>query len=212
MTASGTRLMRTGAVVLVMATAMFTCATAFAQKTIKVVSGAMEPTIHMQQEVRVNLLAYMFGTPARGDVVVSLIPSGTEFRMYRVVAVPGETISYDAHRQLSINNVRVSSVATGASPPPTWPNSKTYEEQLPGSSHLILLEPEQGVASTFPVLAKSGACVIGAGGFTCKVPTGQYFLMGDNREHAMDSRFLGFIPIENVSGRVSSGEGGSGTD
>jgi signal peptidase I len=33
------------------------------------------------------------------------------------------------------------------------------------------------------------------------VPAGNYFAMGDNRAHSLDSRFFGFIPRENIIGR-----------
>jgi signal peptidase I len=35
-----------------------------------------------------------------------------------------------------------------------------------------------------------------------KVPPGQYFLMGDNRDNANDSRFRGFISDEQIKGRM----------
>jgi signal peptidase I len=35
------------------------------------------------------------------------------------------------------------------------------------------------------------------------VPEGHYFMMGDNRNHSQDSRYLGFIPRENIRGRVA---------
>ncbi|MDH5526066.1 MAG: signal peptidase I [Nitrospirota bacterium] len=35
-----------------------------------------------------------------------------------------------------------------------------------------------------------------------RVPEGHYFVMGDNRDHALDSRFWGFLPHEDVRGRA----------
>jgi signal peptidase I len=35
------------------------------------------------------------------------------------------------------------------------------------------------------------------------VPPGHYFALGDNRDNSGDSRYIGFVPIGNITGRSS---------
>jgi signal peptidase I len=63
-------------------------------------SASMEPTLEIGDRVLVNKLAYRFGEPERGDIVVFERPpasatSGVDDLIKRVIGLPGETI--EAH-------------------------------------------------------------------------------------------------------------------
>lgn len=68
---------------------------------------SMEPGLHTNEYVMVNLLAYRFGSPQRGDVIVFHPPiDPTEQYIKRVIGVPGDTVTVTA-TEIFVDNVHL---------------------------------------------------------------------------------------------------------
>ena len=146
------------------------------------------------------------GTPKRGDVVVFRHPVQT-YRDYikRVIGLPGDRIQLKQGR-LYINGTivkrepagqqvdtvrRVTGDRGGAQvlDKPYTVTYQRYRETLPGGvTHIIF---ERGDFDSFP--DNTDVFV---------VPKGKFFAMGDNRDNSQDSRFFGYVPMENIVGRA----------
>lgn len=182
----------------------------------KIPSGSMIPTLLVGDLILVNKFTYGVrlpvintkitdGTPpARGDVMVFRYPPQPSLDyIKRVVGVPGDEVAY-LNKRLTINGQPVPTKAV----PDFFDEDamryfKQFEEQLGEHPHRLLNSADvpafvQG-ASNF---AYRENCLYSVEGVVCKVPKGHYFLMGDNRDNSLDSRYWGFVPEANIVGRA----------
>ena len=198
-------------------------------------SGSMLPTLYIGDYVAVakwpygySRYSFPFGfpsfngrifshLPARGDVVVFRHPSENSDLIKRVIGLPGDMVEVRSG-ELILNGQRVPrqemppyaapisanspcNVVPEATPLVTRVGNQTYctypayRESLPGGpSYTVLDQVDGGPADDFgPV----------------RVPAGRIFLMGDNRDDSLDSRFasaeggIGMVPVENLIGRAA---------
>lgn len=158
-------------------------------KPYRIPSASMEHTLHcarpgpgctgsMSDRVLVNRLAYDFGSPQRGQIVVFTAPpkanicqpgdAGTTF-VKRLIGLPGETVREDHHGFIWIRS----------------PGARTWRK---------LAAPYLSPAARHADSSYFGQ--------SWQVPTGEYFMLGDNRPNSCDSRRWGAVPRANLIGPV----------
>lgn len=173
----------------------------FLVEPFRIPSGSMMPTLLDGDFILVNKFSYgvrlpvvdwkviPVGEPQRGDVVVFRFPKDPSIDFIkRVIGLPGDIIEY-RDKILYVNGTAAdqsivgSYLGEGAGLYMTGASERT--EKLDAVEHAILINgnnPSRNIRVT--------------------VPEGQYFVMGDNRDHSNDSRFWGFVPEENLVGRA----------
>jgi len=143
-------------------------------------------------------------SPQRGDVMVFRYPPKPSLDyIKRVVGVPGDEVAY-LNKRLSING---QPLATNALPEffdeDTMRYFKQFEETLGNKPHRLLNDDGRPAfvpgADEFEFKAN---CRYSIEGVVCKVPPGHYFMMGDNRDNSLDSRYWGFVPDKNIVGKA----------
>jgi signal peptidase I len=142
--------------------------------------------------------------PQRGDVMVFRYPPKPSLDyIKRVVGVPGDEVAY-LNKRLTINGQPVSTNAV----PEFFDEGamryfKQYEETLGDAKHRILNEADRpAFVPGVEEFAYRQNCRYSIEGVVCKVPEGHYFMMGDNRDNSLDSRFWGFVPDQNIVGKA----------
>ncbi|MGB1297415.1 MAG: signal peptidase I [Psychrobium sp.] len=194
----------------------------FLYEPFQIPSGSMMPTLLVGDFILVEKYAYGVklpvlrtkvletGKPQRGDSVVFKYPPKPDVDyIKRVIGVPGDVVRY-RNKQLSIKTpcvdgqevegcgqfkrVELDIVSQGDFVQEGYPLTEANENLL-GIEHQILYNPAfVGTPEYF------GAT--GPRKDEWVVPQGQYFVMGDNRDNSLDSRFWGFVPEQNMVGKA----------
>ena len=177
----------------------------------RIPSGSMEPTLQVGDWIWVNKLRFGphvpftdvslpgYAEPKRGDVVTFVSPPQdpairiapdeiTPLLVKRIVGVASDTLVM-RRGVLSVNGVVQ----------PARNVVETPSEELAGRpdplfawQHSIAVTGSRfGAPVARPTLHDWGPLV---------VPPGSYFMMGDNRDDSVDSRYYGLVPRRNIRG------------
>jgi signal peptidase I len=123
---------------------------------------------------------------ARGDIVVFHHPEPHPFLVKRVVGVPGDHLRIVDGR-VTVNGQQLTEPYAAFEPILPDPFLENFPAKLYTNPEVdpVWWREMQGMTS-------NGELV---------VPEGQYFVLGDNRNHSKDSRFWGFVPREQIVAR-----------
>lgn len=192
----------------------------FLYEPFKIPSGSMLPTLFIGDLILVNKFTYGIrlpiinkkiievNKPQRGDVMVFKFPENPSLDyIKRVVGVPGDTVTYK-NKRLIINGVDVSyeNMRDFLHEGTSLSYSLQFNENLTGVRHTILNDEQKPAFvsnyRSFPEFPNRELCSYDELGFSCKVPAGHYFMMGDNRDNSEDSRYWGFVPDQHIVGKA----------
>jgi signal peptidase I len=176
-------------------------------------AGSMKPSILVGDYILISKFSYGYGaysfpgglgstingrifgvSPERGDVVVFRLPKdvSTDY-VRRVIGLPGDRIQMiDGLLHINGNPVKRERISDFIEDKDSGgARVKRWRETLSnGVSYETLDLVDNGLYDNTPVY---------------QVPTGHFFMMGDNRDNSTDSRALsqvGYVPFENFIGKV----------
>lgn len=192
----------------------------FLVEPFKIPSGSMIPTLLVGDFILVNKYTYGIrlpvinqkiidvNPPRRGEVMVFRYPEDPSIDyIKRVIGLPGDIITY-RNKKLSINGEPLRAELEGdykyIESGLAYIYTQRFREFIGEKSHSILINqdmPDMQLSAIhyFPFREN---CTFNRTGFTCKVPEGNYFTLGDNRDGSSDSRYWGFVPEGNIVGKA----------
>lgn len=169
----------------------------FIVQAFQIPSDSMERTLLVGDYLLVNKIAYAnggvwsallpYGKLKRGDIVVFRYPvNPTQHFVKRVIGVPGDRIHL-VNKQVWVNGKPLIEDYT------IYKSTQRdyYRDDFPTTKYI-----SGNVDSRWWIQMRK---LIEDGNLI--VPEGHYFVLGDNRDDSLDSRYWGFVPQENVVGR-----------
>lgn len=159
-------------------------------------SGSMIPNLLIHDHIFVQKFAYglhvpfsdkwllKWAAPERGQIVVFRYPENPEvYYIKRLVGLPGDTVQVQNGR-ITLNGEKL--LLVPAEIPVPEKGFTYFEEKNAQQSYVVRFFSEEahGEAQVY------------------RIPEGQYFFMGDNRDQSSDSRFWGFVKDDYIVGKA----------
>lgn len=188
----------------------------FMYEPFKIPSSSMLPTLEIGDLILVNKYTYgirlpiinkkaiSINDPQRGDMVVFKYPRDPSLDyIKRVIGVGGDKVVY-RNKQLTVNGE-----VARYQPMPDYLDTErlSYSRQFlekigPVENRILNDDNAPSYVPNPDLFLHRSMCSYNTDGFACTVPEGYYFMMGDNRDNSLDSRYWGFVPDEYIVGKA----------
>ena len=185
--------------IITLSIVLFLVIKTFVMEAFKIPSGSMERTLLVGDFLLVNKIVYgaevplvnrrlpALRSPRRGDVIVFEWPKDrTKNFVKRLIGLPGDTVAM-RDGVLIRNGLALAEPYVSHSDPETDP---VWDEFRWQSNFLV---KTAGAAVAYHPSRNNWGPII--------VPQEQYFVLGDNRDNSLDSRYWGFVPDSLLRGR-----------
>ena len=179
----------------------------------KIPSGSMEKTLLVGDFLLVNNLVYgaelpfsnrrmpAMRSPQHGDVIIFEFPvDPSKNFVKRLIGLPGDTVSM-RDGELLRNGQRLAEAYVVHTEPGVDPVTDEFRWQR---SHLVKTAVAAQVSGDAGFVGNSAEGAVGNSGEGYRpsrnnwgplvVPAHQFFVLGDNRDNSLDSRYWGFVP------------------
>ncbi len=170
----------------------------FVIQTWTVISGSMEDTLLVGDFLVLSKSAYGatvpgtdvtlpgYTTPERGHIVVFRGHHEPIDLVKRLVGTPGDTLAMREGRLL-VNGVPQEEPYVVR----TDPGTDAYHPSMDWQTRYLA---DPSIARSYRPTRDNWGPII--------VPPQNYFVMGDNRDQSLDSRYWGFVPMESIKGKA----------
>lgn len=197
------------------ALALFFVVRSFFVEAFKIPTGSMEGTLLVGDFLLVNKMVYgaevpftkvklpALRTPQRGDIIVFQWPMDrTKNFVKRIVGMPGDTVEMRDGNLILNGQPQEEPYAVHTSPGSDVSDDefKWQQAYLLGANHPVVTPPRSPLAVS-TLQASPGYHPTRNNWGPLVVPKGNYFVLGDNRDNSLDSRYWGWVADSLVRGQ-----------
>ena len=156
-------------------------------QSFRIPTPSNSPTLQVGDYLLADMKAYRQSEPDYGDIVVFKKEDGVQY-LYRVVGRPNDRLDL-TDNIITINGRPGKATFLKDTVCDRMPVEEFMEELPNGHKHLIYK-----LKTTFKSPKANFTDML--------VPEDSYFLLGDNRDNALDSRYIGCVRKENMQGKI----------